>query len=210
MVVSLPREEVALGEARDRILEDDLYAPLDLPPVAQAAVDGYVLGGEGPDVPGEYTLSGVVGRGEAVVTGAPRPEGTVTVVARERVRLEGGRVRTAEALPPGGNIKPAGEDFRAGELVVPAGTMVDPGLIAVLAAFGRCRVRAGILSLGEEVVPAESIPLPGQDRDVNGPLLAALAARRGSRVAGGRTQAEEPFGTVRPGPDHRRGGFRTG
>ncbi|MDA8333486.1 MAG: molybdopterin molybdotransferase MoeA [Peptococcaceae bacterium] len=200
LVVPLGEETIYLEEALGRILGSDLRAPADLPPVAQAAVDGYALGGEGSGARGDYALQDgsrrqatfgpVLGPGQAaaVVTGGPLPTGTVEVVAREHARIEGNRLLTAALVTPGRNVKPAGEDFRAGEVVVPAGTRVDPGLTAVLAAFGQDGVpvrrcpRVGVLSLGREIVPHRYAPSAGQVRDANGPLLAALATRDGARV----------------------------
>jgi molybdopterin molybdotransferase len=202
LVVPLGEETIYLEEGLGRILGPDFHAPVDLPAVAQAAVDGYALGGDGSDGRQDYVLQdypdqgqttpdAVLGPGQAlaVVTGGPLPVGTVAVVAREHVRVENNRIRTAAVVPPGCNVKPAGEDFHTGELVMPAGTRVDPGLTAVLAAFGQDRVsvrrrpRVGILSLGREIIAYRETPSAGQVRDANGPLLAALATRHGARVA---------------------------
>ncbi|HUW66399.1 MAG TPA: molybdopterin molybdotransferase MoeA [Spirochaetia bacterium] len=206
-IVPLPEEAVALEQALGRIMVRDLVAPLDLPSHPQSAVDGYALGRDGLNgpmecvlrqYPGETPAGRVLGPGEAVavVTGGTLPPGTGAVIAREYVRVEGNRILARMDIPPGRNVKPAGEDFRAGQLVMPAGSSVDPGLIAVLAAFGqvevyvRRRPRVGILSLGEEIVSCRTTPLPDQVRDANGPLLAALVTLHGGEVVGVETAGD--------------------
>ncbi|KUK81837.1 MAG: Molybdenum cofactor synthesis domain protein, partial [Pelotomaculum thermopropionicum] len=83
-----------------------------------------------------------------------------------------------------------GEDFKSGDLLAQSGSLVSPGLIGVLAAYGRRQVevyrrpRVAVLSLGQEIVPYYYKPAPGQVRDSNGPLLAALVRRDGGLVAG--------------------------
>lgn len=187
-IAFLPEEAVAINFALGRTLARDLFAPLDLPSRPQSAVDGFALGG--PALKGRFLRresTGAApqvlepGQAQAVPTGGILPGGTVGVIARELVRVEGNHVLIGMDIPAGLNVKPQGEDFRAGELVVPAGTRVDPGGIAVLAALGyrevgvRRRPRVGILSLGREIV--STTPLAGQVRDANGPLLAALVTK---------------------------------
>ena len=80
---------------------------------------------------------------------------------------------------------------------------MDPGLTALLAAFGQENVsvhrrpRVGILSLGEEIVPSEAEPSPGRVGDANGPLLAALATRHGARVTAVETAGEDGLPAAR-------------
>lgn len=140
-----------------------------------------------------------------VVTGGPAPDFTAAVVAEERVRLPGGpmpdgnapdghdpgaRVLINDAIAPGSNLRMTGEDFRSGEVIARTGTRLTPGLIGVLAAMGQgavrvySRPRVAIVSFGRELVPAHETPAPGQTRDCNGPLLAALVARDGGVITG--------------------------
>ncbi|HHW44514.1 MAG TPA: molybdopterin molybdotransferase MoeA [Desulfotomaculum sp.] len=125
-----------------------------------------------------------------VVTGGPLPGGTGAVIRRESIVIDGNRMVFTGEFSQGSNIRQAGEDFRAGELLVRRGTRLDPGTIGVLAALGESEVpvyrrpRVTILSLGREIVPCHVKPAPGQVRDSNGPFLASLVLRDGGEVTG--------------------------
>lgn len=198
-------ETVDLALAAGRILHEDLAASQTLPPYAQSALDGYAIHGDdtGGDGRGrqlilrQHLTAGEVsayplapGETVRVVTGGPVPDGTAAVIAEERVRLAGDRVLIDEEIAPGSNLRMPGEDFQSGEVLARNGTRLTPGLIGVLAAMGQGRVRVyprprvAIVSFGREVVPAHETPAPGQTRDCNGPLLAALVARDGGVVTG--------------------------
>lgn len=150
-----------------------------------------------------------VGPGEAIriMTGAALPEGADAVVAIERTSawrgggdddpdgvlgaaVEGGELLTTvsvhAAVRAGENVRPAGEDFPAGEHLVAAGTVVDPGVIAVLATLGHpagevSRVpRVAILSTGDELVEPGEPLAPGQIRDSNTHMMRALVRAAGA------------------------------
>ena len=124
----------------------------------------------------------------AVVTGGPLPIGTGAVIPQEFAKISGNYVAFEEEILPGDNIKLAGEDFRAGDMLVQRGSRFTPGLAAILSAFGKNeaelfrRPRVAVLSLGPEIVPAHVNPEPGKIRDSNGPLLAALAKCDGADI----------------------------
>lgn len=202
LVTPLPAETVPLLEAPGRVIYRDMHASHDLPPCAQSAVDGYAVseGRKGKQYtfivkeflkPGEMPGSALApGQAAGVVTGGPVPGGTIAVIPYEITRLKGDGLTFTEEIVPGENIKPQGEDFRAGDLLARRGTALSPGLAGALAAFGRSEVavsrrpRVAILGLGQEIVDCRATPLPGQVRDSNGPLLAGLAQRHGAEVAG--------------------------
>src|SRR5262249_4672470 len=95
-----------------------------------------------------------------------------------------GRVRIDEAaVKVGLNIVPRGKEMRAGDVVLPKGTVLSPVAIGVLAAVGRTTVaqfpmpRVGVLATGNELVEPGAAPGPSQIRNSNGPMITALAAR---------------------------------
>ncbi len=183
----LPEERVPLLEALGRVLSRDAVAPHDIPPHANSAMDGYAVraadtAGAGPvrlRLVGEVAAGGLpereVGPGEAVriMTGAPLPPGADAVVRFEWAELAGEWVLIFRAVPPGHDVRPAGEDVRAGEVVIPAGTRLRPQEIGMLATLGetevwvRRRPRVGILATGDELVePGDPLP-PGKIRNAN-------------------------------------------
>lgn len=200
-VAAIPRvETTALAGADGRVLAADLLAPLDLPPFANSAVDGYAV--RFADLPAEdpaiLPVSGRAAAGRAlegearpgaalrVFTGAATPEGFDTVFMQEDVTV---RADGAVLLPPGlkrfANRRPAGEDVAQGEVAIRAGTRLRPQEIALAAALGvatlgvRARPRVGVFSTGDEL--AGDGPLrPGAIHDANRPALLALAARAGA------------------------------
>lgn len=200
----LPAEEVALDDVLGRVLAEDVVADVDLPPFVSSAMDGYAVaaGAEGElEVIGEsragHPAEVAVRPGTAVriSTGAVVPEGTGAVVPVERTEPgEGGgggaapeRVRV-ERVPDGANIRAAGEDMRAGEVVLRPGAEVGAAEAGVLAAVGRrsvrCarRPRVAVLATGDELrAPGEALG-PGQIRDSNAVALAAQAALAGGHV----------------------------
>jgi molybdopterin molybdotransferase len=193
----LPAEDVPLDAALGRVLAEEVRSEADLPPFDSSAMDGYaVVAGPAGELPvvGESRAGRPADRplspGEAmrISTGAAVPEGADAVVPVERVEAaEDGRVRVPETSP-GAHIRRAGEDVRAGEPVIAAGTELDPAGVAVLAALGHARVMCGgvprvaVLVTGDELVEPGRPLGPGQIRDSNAYALAAQATRAGARV----------------------------
>lgn len=196
-VTPLPPEDVALDSALSRVLAEDVTSGADLPPFDSSAMDGVALvSGDGGElrVVGESRAgcpaSRAVGRGEAILisTGAQMPTGADAVVPRERIEARDGVVRVPE-VAPGANVRYAGEDVRAGELVLARGADIGPAELGVLASLGRASARCGgvprvaVLVTGDELVEA-GLPLgPGQIHDSNLHTLSALATRAGASVA---------------------------
>ncbi len=195
------KEQVPLARALGRVLAEDLPARCDHPDVANTAVDGYAVRaadteGASPahpvalrlvgESPAGRPFSGALGPGEAVAifTGSPLPEGADAVVAVEHTRREGERVLI---FKPGSakDIRPKGDDFQKGEVLLQKGDLLTPGRIGLAAAMGHAEVpvvrkpRVGILSTGDEVVPpGEPLP-PGGVYDSNSYAVAALVAGAG-------------------------------
>ena len=160
-----------------------------------------------------YESATIVTLGTAVriMTGAPLPAGADAVVRFEETderdgalrRGPGDMVAIVMSVRSGENVRPIGEDVHAGETVLTAGTRVRPAEIGVLATLNRTqatvhrRPRVGILVTGDEIVdPGEPLG-PGQIRNSNAPMLAALVTRWGGEAV--------PLGTARDTEDDLRG-----
>lgn len=195
-------ETVALAAADGRVLAVDVVAPVDLPPFANSAVDGYAVRFADLAAAGETRLplsgrlpagadaAGVATEGAAVrvFTGAPMPEGADTVFMQEDVALDAGAAILPPGLKRGANARPAGEDLPRGQLALAAGRRLRPQDLALLAALGltqvavRRRVRVAIFSTGDELnEPGTALPASGI-YDANRSLLQALVSRAGADV----------------------------
>jgi len=200
----LPPESVPLESSAGRTLAQDFAAPHDLPGFARSTMDGYAVRaqdtfGAGETQPGYLTLEGEVVMGRApefslesggcarIGTGGMLPQGADAVMMVEHTReADNETVEITRSVAPGANVIGPADDAEAGQLLLPAGQVLRPQDVGLLAALGVQqptvvrRPRAGILSTGDEVLPVESSPGPGQVRDVNAHVLAAQV-----RTAGG-------------------------
>lgn len=201
----LAEEWSGLRAATGRYLAEDIRSDLDLPPFDRARMDGYAfqaasVAAAGPGQPARLREIGVVaagvgydgqvGPGEAVriMTGAVVPAGADTVERIEVIRVDAGGIELDEPVPVGRNITPRGLEVKAGARVVSAGERVTPAVAAVLATFGQARVRTSrrprvaIFSTGDELVPVDVFPGPGQIRDSNRYALAGYLEEAGAEV----------------------------
>ncbi|RQW84393.1 MAG: molybdopterin molybdenumtransferase MoeA [Geobacter sp.] len=196
-VVPLGVEKVEILSAVGRVLAEDVAAPWDMPLWDNTAMDGYAVHAADCSGGGTLELAGFlpagghmtdeVGRGNAVkiMTGAPIPPGADAVVPYEETEEQGGRVFIKTAVKPGDHIRFKGEDVKIGETVLPAGTLLRPSEISMLASFGKIfvpvhrKVRVAILSTGDELMePGESL-LPGKIINSNSLALAAAVIQAG-------------------------------
>jgi molybdopterin molybdotransferase len=185
-------ESVAPGEALGRMLARDVHAPVDLPVFRNSGMDGYAVRAESVAVtPVTLPLAGVVAAGQPgrtplpagaamkVMTGAPIPPGADCVVPVEDTHAGAGMVTVTRGRRAGDFVREPGTDVRAGQLLVRAGTVMMPRHIAALAAVGLPqlpvlrRVRAAVLTTGDELVAAGARLRPGQIYNSNGIALAA-------------------------------------
>lgn len=196
----LPVETTLLPHAAGRVLAADVFSDIDSPPYTKALMDGYAVRSADLRAPAvlkviEEVAAGrvptlVVLEGEAtrIMTGAPIPDGADAVVPHEETEPTADGVRVRRAVAAGESVLPRGREMRAGEVVVPAGTVITPQAIGLLAAVGRSSVpvrrapRLAIVVTGDELVEAVERPGPGQIRNSNGPMLWALAEQSGAVV----------------------------
>jgi molybdopterin molybdotransferase len=200
-VQPLGSETVALEDAFGRILSEDIFADIDLPPFDRARMDGYALrssdAGSAPvtlRVIGEIAAGAQfmqpVNQGEAVkiFTGAPVPAGADAVQKVEVTRANGRTVEILEPVKPGQFITPHASEVGSGEKVGSAGVEIGPAEMAVLASFGYASVRVGrrprvaVVSTGSELVNVSSKPSGAQIRNSNSYTLGAYAKRGGALV----------------------------
>jgi molybdopterin molybdotransferase len=194
----LPAEAVAVQQALGRVLAEDVAAERDVPSFDNSAMDGFairsgpagrtlhVVGESRAGAPAAFT----VGEGEAVriSTGAAIPDGADAVLQIERVTVDGGRVTLDDDVDPGRNVRPAGDDLRAGATVLPAGTRMGAAEMGLAVACGRATVscarvpRVVVLATGDELVAPGAPLAPGELHETNGLTLAALATQAGAKV----------------------------
>ncbi len=198
-------ERVPTEEALDRILAEDTVAPHDLPFFRRSTVDGYAVAAEdtfgaSPGLPAFLTVVGEVpmgqrpeidvGVGEAVLvhTGGMLPDSADAVVMLENVQQVGENgIEVFQPVAPGENVIQVGEDVRKGDPILPRGHRLRPQDLGGLLALGIVEVnvavppRVAIISTGDEVIPPERMPGPGQVRDINSYTLSALTLRAGGR-----------------------------
>ncbi len=200
----LDSETVPLAEAGGRYLAEPVVAVENLPAAARAAMDGYAVRaaevfGASESGPAYLDLAmdipiGVLpdtslpsGSCARIVTGALLPEGADAVVMVEYTEdLGAGAVEIRRPVAPGDNMLFAGEDAAQGDMVLAAGIRLRPQEIGLLAALGHASVTVGrrprvaVLSTGDELVPVEAAPRPGQIRDVNTHALSAMLRAAGA------------------------------
>jgi molybdopterin molybdotransferase len=193
-------ESVRVVQAAGRILSSSIAAAGHVPAHTNAAVDGFSFAAGDYDAETGAVLQ-VEGRAAAghsvrrrparaaatrIFTGAVMPEGHDTVVMQEDVRQETidgiTRVSIPAGLKRGANVRRAGEDVKAGEIILHAGAVLRPQDLAALASLGRekvecfSKVKVGIVSTGDEIVRPGRDLASGQVYDANAPMLNALVA----------------------------------
>jgi molybdopterin molybdotransferase len=195
-------ERVSLSGARMRVTAADIVAPVNLPPFDNSAVDGYAVRHADLNT-GSDTRLAIAGRLTAgaradvalkpaeairIFTGAPMPAGADTVFMQEDVSVDGEHVIVPKGLKRGANRRLAGEDVPEGQVVLPAGTVLEPQHVALAAALGitqidvRRRLKVAIFSTGDEVVEPGAARGGAAIYDANRYLLAELLARLGVAV----------------------------
>lgn len=190
-------EEVPTRDGHDRVAAAPVRARWAAPRFACAAMDGIAITAGPAGAAGVWQLAAA--SFTWVDTGNPMPAGMDTVVERERVLLHAdGSVQITGPAPPGLNVRAAGEDFPAGELLIPAGHRLRPADLAAAAAAGHAtltvarRPVAAIIPTGDEIRPLGSALGPGEVTDSNSLLLASRAGETGARPLVSDVQPDDP------------------
>jgi molybdopterin molybdotransferase len=191
-----PLDTEQIPPSLGRILAQPAVAHEDLPPFDASAMDGFAVPSgeagalriEGESRAGAPSSSPLApGTACRISTGAVVPEGTHAVVPVEKTEERDGEV-VVPGTEAGANVRRAGEDVRAGETVIAAGSEIGPAEVAVLASLGMpavlcsCVPRLAIVATGDELVEPGVHLAPGQIRNSNVYGLAAQADRAGARV----------------------------
>ena len=197
---------IAVHEGAGRTLAHDATAKCALPPFDTSAMDGWAVSGNGPwRIVGD-ALAGTPYRGTLepstcvrIATGAVVPDGATAVLRSERAKLRGDEV-AGEAVD-GQDIRRAGEECAAGELLIGAGTLLTPAHLGFLAAAGHDTIevaaepRVAVVVLGDELLD-HGVPADGRIRDALGPQLPAWLRSMGARVVDVQRVADDEQVTI--------------
>lgn len=193
----LPPRAVSLGQAAGQVLAGSVYADADQPAFDRSSIDGFaVLANSGVGVveilgeilPGDPAPSKPpAGFSWRIYTGAEVPDGCGLVMIEDTRPAENGGIFLQK---PASNrlIRRKGSSVKKGAEILSAGERIGPGEVAVLASVGVSwpevvpSARILHVTTGREIVPPHQVPLPGQIRDSNGPLVQSLGLQAGAHL----------------------------
>ncbi len=208
----LGTERMAIKRVDGRLLAQDLIAPIDLPAFDNSRMDGFALrhADLAADGDSELRITGaqfagpaldmVVRQGECmrITTGAPIPSGADTVVIKENVRECDGLLSVSSGVRAGADIRRAGEDVRAGEVVLRDGSLLTPARISLAAALGMAdlevsrRPTVAVFTTGDELVEPGLTLAAGQVYNSNRELLMGLLRAEGLEPVAWPTLPDDP------------------
>jgi len=202
----LSADDTATEQALGKITAEDICSPQDLPEFRRSTVDGYAIlardsHGASESLPAYLKLAGEVLMGTVpgfdldekecalIHTGGMLPENANAVVMLEDTQvLDAGEIEIYRSVAQGENMIEIGEDVPEGGIVIPKGTRLRPAEIGGLLALGITKIKTvtppklGIISSGDEVIPPERKPEPGEVRDINSYTLGAMISELGAEV----------------------------
>jgi molybdopterin molybdotransferase len=191
-------EDISISAGLHRVLAVDIVSPEDLPDFTRSTMDGYAVRSEDTfgaaesrpsllrvvgDIPMGTMPDRGIARGEAmkIATGGALPAGADAVVMFEQTQpVDATSIEVVKSVGPLENVVQAGDDIRRGETILNQGHRLRPQDMAALAGVGVTRIsvfqnpKVGIISTGNEIVPADRTPGPGQIRDSNSYNLEGL------------------------------------
>ncbi|MGO9588137.1 MAG: molybdenum cofactor biosynthesis protein MoaE [Limisphaerales bacterium] len=185
----LPAVRAPLTEALGRVLHETICAPEDLPPVDRSTRDGYAIRAD--DASKTFSVVDTIhaadwkprqlkpGEAVRVATGAALPSGGLRVLMQEHVERDGDKLNVLRR-ESSTNVRLRGEEMRQGQLLMSAGTKLNAGALAILATVGNAnpsvspQLRILHFTTGDEIVPPNQMPQPGQIRDSNSILIRSL------------------------------------
>ena len=201
--VSVQGEVVPTAQALGRVTAEDVVSREDLPPYPRSTMDGYSVRardtfGASESLPAYFDVVGEVpmgsqplvslstGQAAVAYTGGMLAEGADAVVMVENTQGVGdGSIEILRPVAPGENVIQVGEDTKVGETVIPKGRLIRPQDVGVLFGLGITEVsvaqppKVAIVSTGDELVPPDQSPTPGQVRDINSYSVASLVQDAG-------------------------------
>ncbi|MGV8955704.1 MAG: gephyrin-like molybdotransferase Glp [Cypionkella sp.] len=193
----LSTETIPLRQANGRSMATPATAKLTQPPFAASAMDGYALGAEA-EAGASFTVIGEAGAGHAftgsiaaneatrIFTGAPLPQGAVTIAIQEDIRAEGTKITLTAPARSGDNIRPRGQDFALGTQLAPR--LLRPNDLALLASMNVAQIEAhrrpvvALIASGDELVMPGEDPAPDQIIASNTFALAAMIEAAGGEA----------------------------
>lgn len=203
VIPPLAVEELPLSNILSRVLARDILSPFDQPAFDRSTMDGYAVRsadtfGAAESRPALLAVVGdilmgtmpdrAIGKGECmkIATGGALPEGADAVVMFEQTQpVDERTIEVVKAVAPEENVSKTGDDMKKGDAVFAKGHVIRPQDMAALAGMGITRVavfekpRVAIISTGNEIVPADTAPGPGQIRDSNSYQLEGLISQAG-------------------------------
>lgn len=238
LIPRLDAVDVPILDALGQVTARDVVSPIDIPPLSNTSMDGYAVRAADTSTAAEsapvtlrvvgelaagYVSDRAVGPGEAIriMTGAPIPPGADAVVPFEETDEPAGRpfgafaksrdaVGVLKAASPGANVRRAAEDIARGQVVLPAGSVLNSARVGVVASLGLPTVSVyrrpvvAILSTGDEVVDPGKPLAPGQIYDSNAYTLSAMVVENGGvprRLGIARDTVESLTARIRDGVD---------
>ena len=187
----LDEEKIPLSSSFGRVLSRDIVSPEDLPGFSRSAMDGFAVRagdtfGASESIPAFFELAGEVVMGEVpsatvrpgtavrISTGGMLPEGADAVAILEHCRLlDESTLEVMRAVSPQEHVIRPGDDFAEGSIVLKKGSLLRPQDVGVMAGLGILEAhvyrkpRVAVISTGDEVIPIDQKPRPGEVRDIN-------------------------------------------
>jgi len=196
-------EEISISTALHRIVAEEILSPSDLPEFNRSTMDGFAVRsadtfGASESIPACLTITGDIpmgtlpqrplAKGETmkIATGGALPPGADAVVMLEQTQpVDEKSIEVVKPVAPLENVIQAGDDIKKGEPILGRGHRIRPQDMAALAGVGKTRIsvfakpKVAIISTGNEIVPADTVPPPGRIRDTNSYNLEGLILQQG-------------------------------